>query len=458
MKKEFLRFTLFLLVYLSTWLAATAQTVEIPDPILRDYIERALGKTTGTPITVAEMATLTSINIQEQEKGVSDLTGLDHAINLTELHLYDSHSISDISPVASLTNLTSLGLGGNPISDISPVAGLTNLTSLGLGHNQISDISPVAGLTNLTSLGLGHNQISDISPVAGLTNLTKLYLWENSISDILAVAGLTNLTKLYLWENSISDISAVMGLTNLTELYLQDNLISDISAIAGLTNLTELDLDGNSISDISAVAGLTNLTELDLEDNFISDISAVMGLTNLTKLYLDNNFISDISAVAGLPNLRFLDLGYNLIFDLSPLVENTGLGDGDWVNVGGNHPKFPDNHPDIAVLRERGVRVRNQLVFDKGLPNYPDPFRLETWIPYQLREDTFVTLTIYDRRGHIVRTLDIGHQIAGIYTSRFKAAYWDGRNELGERVTSGIYFYHLSAGHFSITERMVILR
>ena len=436
MKRQLFRFTLFLLICLLIQLTATAQTVDIPDPTLRNYIERVLGKAAGDPITVTEMATLTSIAIQEQEKGVSDLTGLDHAINLTELYLYDSHSISDISPVASLTNLTSLGLGGNPISDISPVAGLTNLTSLGLGHNQISDISPVADLTNLTSLGLGHNQISDISPVAGLTNLTSLYLRGNPISDISPVAGLTNLIELYLGENSISDITAVAGLTNLTSLYLGEN----------------------SISDITAVAGLTNLIELDLQDNFISDITAVSGLTNLTKLYLDSNFISDISAVTGLTNLRSLDLGYNLIFDLSPLVANTGLGDGDSVDVGGNHPNFPANHPDIAVLRERGVRVGDQLVYTKGLPNYPDPFRLETWIPYQLREDALVTLTIYDSSGRIVRTLDVGHQIAGIYTSRFKAAYWDGRNELGEQVASGIYFYHLSAGHFSITERMVILR
>ncbi len=436
MKRQLLRFTLFLLICLSIRLTATAQTVDIPDPTLRGYIERVLGKAVGTPITVAEMATLTSIAIQEQERGVSDMTGLDHAINLTELHLYDSHSISDISPIAGLTNLTSLGLGSNPISDISPIAGLTNLTLLGLGGNQISDISPIAGLTNLTSLGLAGNRISDISSVAGLTNLTTLLLQDNSISDITAVAGLTNLTNLLLQDNLISDIAVVAGLTNLTRLYLENNSISDITAIANLTNLTELDLGGNSISDISAIASLTNLTELDL----------------------GNNFISDISSVAGLTNLRFLDLGYNLIFDLSPLVSNTGLGDSDWVDVGGNHPNFPANHSDIAALRERGVRVTNQLVFEKGLPNYPDPFRLETWIPYQLREAAFVTLTIYDQSGRIVHTLDVGHQIAGIYTNRFKAAYWDGRNELGERVASGIYFYHLSAGHFSITERMVILR
>ncbi len=457
MKRQLLRFTFFLLICLSIQLMATAQTVDIPDPTLRDYIERVLGKAPGTPITVTEMATLTSIAMQEQERGVSDLTSLDHAINLTELYLYDSHSISDISPIAGLTNLTSLGLGGNPISDISSVAGLTNLTSLGLGHNQISDISPIAGLTNLTSLGLGHNQISDISPVAGLTNLTTLLLQDNSISDITAVAGLTNLTNLLLQDNSISNITGVAGLTNLTRLYLENNLISDITAIASLTNLTELDLDGNSISDISPVAGLTNLTELYLGDNFISDISAVAGLTNLTGLRLDNNFISDISAVTGLTNLESLYLAYNPIFDLSPLVANTGLGDGDWITVW-NHSNFPANHPDIAVLRERGGRVQYPFVCTKGLPSYPNPFRLGTWIPYHLREDAFVTLTIYDRSGRIVRTIDVGHRIAGIYTSRFKAAYWDGRNKFGERVASGIYFYHLSAGDYSATQKMVILK
>ena len=154
MNKDFLRFTLFLLICLSIQLTVTAQTVDIPDPVLRDYIERVLGKAAGTPITVTEMAALRSINIQERERGVSDLTGLDHAINLTELYIYDN-SISDISPIAGLTNLTELGIGGNPISDISPIEGLTNLTLLALGDTPISDTSPVAGLTNLTSLGLG---------------------------------------------------------------------------------------------------------------------------------------------------------------------------------------------------------------------------------------------------------------------------------------------------------------
>ena len=92
------------------------------------------------------------------------------------------------------------------------------------------------------------------------------------------------------------------------------------------------------------------------------------------------------------------------------------------------------------------------------LPNYPNPFNPETWIPYRLAEDALVTLTIYDGSGRVVRTLDVGHQVAAVYESRSKAVYWDGRNEVGERIASGVYFYHLSAGDYSATRKMVILK
>ena len=92
------------------------------------------------------------------------------------------------------------------------------------------------------------------------------------------------------------------------------------------------------------------------------------------------------------------------------------------------------------------------------LHNYPNPFNPETWIPYQLAEPADVTLTIYDMNGQLVRRLMVGHQAAGMYRSRSSAAYWDGRNQLGEAVASGLYFYTLTAGDFSATRRMLILK
>ena len=92
------------------------------------------------------------------------------------------------------------------------------------------------------------------------------------------------------------------------------------------------------------------------------------------------------------------------------------------------------------------------------LHNYPNPFNPETWIPYQLAESAEVTLTIYDINGQLVRRLAVGHQAAGMYRSRSRAVYWDGRNHLGESVASGLYFYSLTADNFTATRRMLILK
>ena len=90
--------------------------------------------------------------------------------------------------------------------------------------------------------------------------------------------------------------------------------------------------------------------------------------------------------------------------------------------------------------------------------NYPNPFNPETWIPYELATDTHVKITIYNTQGVVIRTLQFGHQSAGYYTGRDRAAYWDGRNALGEQVASGLYFYQLETDEMSSMRKMVILK
>ena len=112
----------------------------------------------------------------------------------------------------------------------------------------------------------------------------------------------------------------------------------------------------------------------------------------------------------------------------------------------------------------RGIQVLEQLA--RALTpektalfaNYPNPFNPETWIPYQLAKAADVSVTIYASDGNVVRTLVLGHQDAGMYKHRTQAAYWDGKNELGESVASGLYFYTLTAGDFNATRRMLILK
>lgn len=92
------------------------------------------------------------------------------------------------------------------------------------------------------------------------------------------------------------------------------------------------------------------------------------------------------------------------------------------------------------------------------LANYPNPFNPETWIPYELAKESSIVVTIYDVRGRVVRRLDLGHLPPGYYTSRNRAAYWDGRNAVGESVASGIYFYQLRTDNMSLLRKMLILK
>ena len=113
---------------------------------------------------------------------------------------------------------------------------------------------------------------------------------------------------------------------------------------------------------------------------------------------------------------------------------------------------------------ERGIQVLEALARALTpestvlLANYPNPFNPETWIPYQLSKAADVTIMIYASDGNVVRTLVIGHRDAGTYKNRSQAAYWDGRNEMGESVASGVYFYTLTAGDFSATRKMLVLK
>ncbi len=119
---------------------------------------------------------------------------------------------------------------------------------------------------------------------------------------------------------------------------------------------------------------------------------------------------------------------------------------------------------DGSIIFRQGIenleRLLASLIPEKTvlLANYPNPFNPETWIPYHLAKPADVTLTIYAANGAVVRTLALGHQAAGVYQSRTRAAHWDGRNSVGESVASGVYFYTLTAGDWTATRKMLILK
>ena len=168
------------------------------------------------------------------------------------------------------------------------------------------------------------------------------------------------------------------------------------------------------------------------------------------------------------------DINADGVVNILDLVEVAG-------NIGENVPASPDANliaaeqierwiaeartlDDGSYAFKRGIRVLEKLLLTMRpettvlLANYPNPFNPETWIPYQLANAGDVQITIYDTKGTVVRSLMLGHQAAGYYTGKNRAAYWDGRNGSGEKVASGVYFYQLQTGNISPIRKMVILK
>ena len=173
------------------------------------------------------------------------------------------------------------------------------------------------------------------------------------------------------------------------------------------------------------------------------------GVVNVADLVLVASLLSEVPAA---PMLHAQGVDTLTATDLQ-----------EWIRQSKNY----DIQTNPSYLRpdtiKKGIAVLEQLLSTLMIPtktrllaNYPNPFNPETWIPYQLATDAKVTLTIYDASGVPVRVLDLGHRLAGGYHARNRAAYWDGRNELGEPVASGVYFYTLSAGDFTATRRLLI--
>ena len=451
---------------------------------------------------------LTHLSIRDNQ--ISDVAPLKDMIKLIHLSIRDNQ-ISDVSPLKNFVKLTYLNLDHNyKIIDVSPFKNLINLRYLSLDENQISDATPLKNLTKLIHLDISDNPIRDLMPLKDMKKMIDLDLDSNGILDISPLKHLTNLSILDLAHNKISDISDLKPLTKLRKLELDDNTISDLAPLEDMTNLFLLELDNNRISDVTSLKNLAKLTVLDLSHNHISDFSPITDLidnlieydfSNQTELpfsFADVNRdgtvnLADLVAIASNfadPDLEALartniypDVNGDGLVNLIDLliaaseigaaaaaptlsknqIEKYNLTAKDlaaWIRLA-KQLNFtePNLQQGIDVLAQLLATLRTQDRLPKNtalLPNYPNPSNPETWIPYQLAKASDVSISIHSADGKLVRLLELGQLPAGVYKHKSRAAYWDGRNELGESVASGVYFITLTANDFKVTSKMLI--
>ena len=334
MKKSFFIFSLyyfFLLTLLHQALPGPDDPVNIPDAALRAALETKLGKSSGDTITEAEMNGITG-SFSAQNKGIADLTGLEHATGITSLSLDTNRNIADLSPLEDLTQLTALHLNTNKIVDLSPLAGLTALTRLSLNSNQITDISSLRNLTNLTYLRLsGNRELSNISIVKRLTKLESLWL------------GLTKITH-----EGLSEV--LPFLSALEDLNIQVTPITDLSVLQNLPSsvrLEKLDLRlmgpyaerGWHLKDVTPLVSLLN-------DGVLSTVTRELILIYNWRLDYESHY-TDI------PALKTGTAGFLYSDRLTPKLERVSVE--DYVGTPGTAHTFVVKASNITVLNIQGT-------------------------------------------------------------------------------------------------------
>ena len=246
-------------------------------------------------------------------------------------------------------------------------------------------------------------------------------------------------------------------------------------------------LDGSGIRNV--VSGLGSPGDMVLSNSISAPVATTTTTTTVGKSKYDVNGDStvdskDVDAIVVAVAAGLTDAKYDVngdgkvdIFDVSAVSANRDKGAAAAPALVGNlnlstvqidrlqeqidlliasNDRSPDAMRILIYLQQLIATARPEKT--QLLANYPNPFNPETWIPYELATGTDVRITIYNTQGVVIRTLQLGQQSAGYYTDRERAAYWDGRNALGEQVASGIYFYQLETDEFSSLRKMVILK
>ena len=405
-----------------------------------------------------------------------------------------------------LTKLKSINLTHNAGGRLTTLPedifdGLSNLETLNFWSNRFTTLSEdiFDGLAKLKYLSLRGNRLPTLPEdiFDGLSKLETLDLTSSIFSSLPedVFDGLTALKVLNLGPGRLPTLPSDIfdGLSNLVCLTLFSNFLGSLPSdvFAGLSKLEKLDMQTHSIRTLpdGIFAGLTSLKELNVDPDYVGSpyFRFYMTLTKTGTGKFKAKFpigatynitiplIIENGSITGGVNSVTLSTGSTESAELT-VTRTAGTTGAVTVTLNLNRLQIPpENHDGYYLFRSNDLpltvidavggaptTINNDTVptpkVTALLANFPNPFNPETWIPYQLARQSSVSITIYDIRGNVVRQLYLGQRRTGFYTDRSRAAHWDGRNKLGERVANGVYFYVLKAGDYAATRKMLILK
>jgi Leucine-rich repeat (LRR) protein len=242
---------------------------------------------------------------------------------LAEVWMFSAagREIANLEGIECLRNLGYVWLDDNQLSDVSLLASLPRLETLGLSNNRMSDLRSVGALQQLRQIDVSGNPITSLAPVASLPWLHTLTVMNAGLTSVDDLAPLTGLRGLDISGNAITELGPLRGMTELVSLRASGNEISDLEPLAELGQLTQLRLAYNNIVQVDALDGLNALGEVDLSGNRIQRIDGLANKPALRVLYLHDNEVVDLAPLGTNPLLGDLTLHHNLIESLEPLVD-----------------------------------------------------------------------------------------------------------------------------------------
>ncbi len=324
---------------------------------------KGLGLTDGDILDLKYMINLRYLNLEDND--LTDLSPVAGLTDLEQLSVMNNPDLTDLSPLAGLTGLRNVNFDSSLVTDYSFMAGMTKLEYVHLFDVQEdTDLSALSGLTNVKSIAIASNNFTpDLSFLSGMTGLRSLSLQVNpSLEelDLSFAANMTELTHLDIYNYSqdtvsVTDLTPLAGLTKLQELSIPAE-VKSLAPLAGLTELRSLNLQTRNrngsyypLTDISALSGLAKLTNLSIELGDVKDLSPVSGLTSLTDLQIYGNFsCSDLQFLSGLTKLRTLQIIPNSGEGATPLTSLKGLE--NLTELRELHVNGPGNLTDVEPL------------------------------------------------------------------------------------------------------------
>ena len=474
---------------------------ELPHPLLvivkdengepDDEVKVTFELITGVDLLTGEGGLLTDLELMTDDKGLAQTT-LTFGTNLgttlievsvegiSEKQIFVVTTNSTTSPIDSNTPTTSkLSVSITPSKIVSPEPGknIVFLVKIAGGENIIGYELTVG----YDSEALEYFKPDDATPKYNCNYLPNAFQVTEIVNTDRVPATVTLKAISPFIDKSGDGILAklifrVKEHTESTLTLAKVDLIDSSNTLHSLEedqlNNSEIILPNNdNIEDVNG-DGVVDLLDLVLVAQLL-DRSSVLRAADIALHCPEDDLPEDVNG-DGVVNILDMilvanALGYYSTSAASPTLTQAGISATDvqkWLTQAkpsdSNIPESIRAHPDY----QRGITVLENILSSLTqtaapkrtalLLNYPNPFNPETWIPYQLAEATDVTVTIHSLNGTRVRTLSLGHQSAGLYRSKNRAAYWDGKNEFGECVASGLYFYTLTAGPYSATGKMLI--